>query len=243
MPRGGSVTLETQNVELDEAYAREHVSVERGPYVMLSVSDTGTGMNEETKAHLFEPFFTTKEQGKGTGLGLATVYGIVRQAGGHVWVYTELGKGTSFKVYLPRVKRDGSSHPSLVQVATRRGGTETVLLVEDEESIRRLAAEVLRESGYTVLEAPLPSAAIAIAEREKGPIDVLVTDIVMPEMSGPELAEAIKGRHPAIRPLFMSGYSSDAVFNRQLLDPGTAFLEKPFRPADLTRKLREVLER
>jgi two-component system cell cycle sensor histidine kinase/response regulator CckA len=242
MPRGGRLAIETRNVELDESYVREHVYVEPGPYVLLSVSDTGTGMDQETMRHIFEPFFTTKEQGKGTGLGLATVYGIVQQFGGHVWVYSEPEKGTSVKVYLPRVKKGVSSHPSMAQLPIPKPGTETVLLVEDEESIRRFAAEVLRASGYTVLEAPLPSSAIAMAESESGPIHVLLTDIVMPEMSGPDLAEAIKERHPATRPIFMSGYSNDAAVNQRLLEAGTAFLEKPFRPADLTRKVREVLE-
>ncbi|HKC24375.1 MAG TPA: PAS domain S-box protein, partial [Thermoanaerobaculia bacterium] len=242
MPRGGRLTIETRNVELDDAYAREHASVKPGPYVLLAVGDTGTGMDEETKAHLFEPFFTTKEQGKGTGLGLATVYGIVRQFDGHVWVYSELGKGTTFKVYLPRGSRRPSSHPSLTRLPIARAGTETVLLVEDDASVRRLAAEVLRASGYTVLEAPLPTAAIAMAESASGPIHVLLTDIVMPEMSGPDLADAIQTRHPSIRPIFMSGYSSEAAVNQRLLEAGTAFLEKPFRPADLARKVREVLE-
>jgi PAS domain S-box-containing protein len=242
MPKGGTLTIETRNVELDETYTREHTGVSPGPYAMLAVSDTGTGMDEETKAHLFEPFFTTKEQGKGTGLGLSTVYGIVHQFGGHVWVYSELGIGTAFKVYLPKLSGRATSRPSLARLPAVERGAETVLLVEDEESIRRLAADVLRGGGYTVLEAPLPSAAIAISESEKGPIHVLVTDIVMPEMSGPDLAEAIRARHPAIRTLFMSGYANDSVFNHHVLEAGAPFLEKPFRPADLTRKVRQVLE-
>ena len=241
MPGGGKLTIETANTSLDEAYARQHVTVHPGSYVMVSVSDTGIGMDAETQAHIFEPFFTTKEKGKGTGLGLSTVYGIVKQSGGNIWVYSEPGKGTTFKVYFPRVDEiaaEGVPHSadSLPGV-----GTETILLVEDELSIRALAKRVLEERGYRVLEAGSGKDALERIRGEEGQIHLLLTDLVMPDMGGTELASRLEDKHPTIRVLFMSGYTDDGVVRNGLLGPGRAFLQKPFTPTILARKVREIL--
>ncbi len=242
MPRGGKLTLETANVELDEAYARDHVAVKPGPYVMLAVSDTGCGMDAETQKHIFEPFFTTKEQGKGTGLGLATVYGIVKQSGGNIWVYSEPGRGTTFKIYLPRmdeaVKMKGHSESP---AATARG-TETVLLVEDEDAVRTLVRGVLESSGYQVLEANGGTQALLISERYKKPIHLMLTDVVMSQMGGRELAEQLVGRHPETKVLYMSGYTDNAIVHHGVLDADTPFLQKPFAPDAVARKVREALD-
>ncbi|MCM3878093.1 MAG: PAS domain S-box protein [Thermoanaerobaculia bacterium] len=241
MPRGGKLTIETANADLDEGYAQRHASVRPGRYVMVAVSDTGTGMDEATAERIFEPFFTTKEKGKGTGLGLSTVYGIVKQSGGNIWVYSEPGKGTTFKVYLPRVEdvaAEGVARPADPLPAR---GNETILLVEDEGSVRTLARRILEKHGYRVLEAPNGIEAEKLAAESPEKIDVLLTDLVMPDMAGTELASRLQGRHPTIRVLFMSGYTDDAVVRNGMLGRGRAFLQKPFTPAMLLRRVRDVL--
>ena len=241
MPNGGWLTLATGNVTLDEAYARTHAEVEPGPYVMLSVSDTGHGMTAEVQAHIFEPFFTTKEVGKGTGLGLATVYGIAKQSGGHITVYSEPGHGTVFKLYLPRVEEaPGTAEPERPAEITRRG-SETVLLVEDDEPLRTLAREILSIRGYTVLDAISPSEALRLADGHPGPIHLLLTDVVMPQMNGRQVADHLLAARPGLKVLFMSGYTDAAIVEHGVLEPGTHFLQKPFTPDGLSRKVREAL--
>jgi len=241
MPHGGTLTIRTDNVTLDESYARLHYSVPPGEYVQLSVTDTGCGMDAETQRHLFEPFFTTKDPGKGTGLGLATVHGIVRQSGGHITVYSEVGHGTCFKIYFPRVDEVTKPSPEPGVLEEHRGGTETILLVEDEAMVRDLAQEVLKESGYKVIAVDRPDEALKISDQSQGPIDLILTDVVMPGMSGPELVERIKPKRPDIKVLYVSGYAADALVRHGLPHSKTAFLQKPFSPAALTRKVREVL--
>jgi PAS domain S-box-containing protein len=241
MPAGGRLTIETANTDLDASAIRMHIEARPGPYVMLAVSDTGLGMDDDTRAQVFEPFFTTKEPGKGTGLGLATVYGIVKQSGGDIWVYSERGRGTTFKVFLPRVE-DAATRTSTDGVAAPRGGEETVLLVEDAEGVRDFAREILEGHGYRVLEAGDPVEALALAERHAGRIDLLATDVVMPKMSGRSLAERLMKRRPDVRVLYLSGYTEDAIVHHGVLDPGIPFLPKPFTPAALARKVREVLD-
>ncbi|MGC2282604.1 MAG: PAS domain S-box protein [Candidatus Acidiferrales bacterium] len=243
MPEGGRLTIETANVELDKAAAHPPAVLSPGKYVMLAVTDNGCGMDAETQAHIFEPFFTTKEKGKGTGLGLATVYGIVKQSGGYVWVYTEPGRGTSFKVYLPRIEdeqtargRDGKSD---AQELPR--GSETVLLVEDEKGVRELAREYLELTGYTVIAAEDGHTALELAAMHVGPIQLLMTDVVMPGISGRELAGRVKTIRPEIKVLFMSGYTDQAVVHHGILDTDAALLQKPFTMAALAAKLREIL--
>jgi len=242
MPQGGKLVLQTENVNLDEVRASNHYPIRPGQYVLLSVSDTGCGMDAETQKHLFEPFFTTKEQGKGTGLGLATVHGIVHQSGGFIYVYSELGNGSIFKIYLPRV--DQVHEPAKVRQTVERParGSETILVVEDEAMVRNLTLEVLKESGYTVISAERPDDALKICEQNQGAIDLLLTDVVMPGMSGLELAERLKPERPKMKVLYVSGYTADAVARRGMSDPTTAFLQKPFAPGALVRKVREVLE-
>ncbi|HEX7049285.1 MAG TPA: PAS domain S-box protein [Longimicrobiales bacterium] len=245
MPAGGRLVIETRNVELDETYVRRHGYVQAGPYVLLAVSDTGTGMDADTLAHVFEPFFTTKEQGKGTGLGLSTVYGIVKQSGGHIWVYSEVDHGTTFKIYLPRVEETAGAAATDIPDAPQMellGGGETVLLVEDEDAVRSLAQRILRKSGYQVLGARTGSEALEVCERHWGPIHLMLTDVVMPEMGGRELAERLAALRPEMKMLFMSGYTEDDVLRRGVLDAGAAFLEKPFTPEALVRKVRALLE-
>ncbi len=244
MPAGGKLAIETANVVLDDTYARTHISVTPGSYVMLSVSDTGCGMSPEIKELIFEPFFTTKEEGKGTGLGLSTIYGIVRQSGGNIWVYSEPGRGTTFKIYLPRVEEETDA-PLPVQDDTDHlpKGNETVLLVEDDPSLRALAARVLRYQGYKVLEATNGHEAIGIArENVQERIHLLLTDVVMPYMGGKELVKRMKTLHSEIRVLFISGYTDHAITYHAGLKPGTPFLQKPFSPTALARKVREVLD-
>ena len=243
MPRGGRLTIETANVFLTEEYSERHHRLPPGQYVLLAVSDTGVGMDEATQKHLFEPFFTTKEVGKGTGLGLATVYGIVKQSGGYIWVYSEPGHGTTVKVYLPRVS--GAAEPLPVAAATPelRRGSETVLLVEDAPPVRSLARKSLESYGYTVLEAADGPAALELSAGHARGIDILVTDVVMPGMSGRELAERLAPARPAMRVLYTSGYTDDAMVRQGVLRAGVAFLQKPFIPETLARKVREVLDR
>ncbi len=241
MPRGGRLTIETANVELSQEQARRDKDLRPGSYVMLAVSDTGIGMSQETKRRLFEPFFTTKEPGKGTGLGLATVYGIVKQSGGAVWVYSEPEAGATFKVYLPRVDEDAEVQKVVAEPAPPRG-SETVLLAEDDDELRDLAREILETYGYRVLAAGTPAEALLIAEQHVGAIDLLLTDVVMPQMSGRRLVERLAAVLPAIRVLYMSGYTDDAIVHHGVLDPGTPFLQKPFMPEVLAGKVREVLD-
>jgi PAS domain S-box-containing protein len=242
MPVGGRLTIETHNVDLDQGYARHHPDVPAGRYVMLAMSDTGQGMSPEVQARAFEPFFTTKEPGKGTGLGLATVHGIVKQSGGHIFVYSEPGHGTSFKVYFPRAdeERASADAPRAEPVLPR--GTETILLVEDEATLRQLVRECLESSGYTVLEAGHGAEAIQLAERHPGPIDLLMTDVVMPGISGRELAAQVVAARSGIRIVYMSGYTDDAVVLHGVLGEHMAFLQKPFTEEALARKVREVLD-
>jgi two-component system, cell cycle sensor histidine kinase and response regulator CckA len=241
MPTGGKMTLATSSVELEEAYAVDHLGVTAGPYVLLTVSDTGIGMDEATRARVFEPFFTTKPQGQGTGLGLSTVYGIVKQSGGTIWVYSEPGSGTTFKIYLPRVEESPSAAPAIEAPAVA-GGVETILLIEDEDQVRRVATDILTPLGYRVLAARGPADAEHICAIHPERIELLLTDVVMPQMDGPQLARRISLLRPGIRVLFMSGYTDDAIVHRGLLESGTAFVAKPLTPLALARKVRAVLD-
>jgi signal transduction histidine kinase len=241
MPRGGQLTIETMNVELDRAQAHQPPSVEPGSYVMLGVSDTGCGMDANTQTRIFEPFFTTKGLGKGTGLGLATVHGIVKQSGGSIGVSSDLGKGTTFKIYLPRIEgaaeqRDPISAPN---VAFR--GSETILLVEDEEMVRALAQAILERNGYTVFAAKNVTDALRVAQAGPQAIHLLLTDTIMPEMNGPELAQQVLAIRPAMKVLYMSGYTDKAFKSTAAWEPGSAFLQKPFTPQTLAGKVREIL--
>ncbi|MBI4557548.1 MAG: PAS domain S-box protein [Candidatus Hydrogenedentes bacterium] len=240
MPRGGTLTIQTANVELDEHYAQEHAEVQPGHYTLLAVSDTGGGMPPEVREKIFEPFFTTKEYG--TGLGLATVYGIVKQSGGHIWVYSELGHGATFKVYLPRVDEVAGPIGKAVRNQPEPRGNKTILLVEDEESVRRLAQRILEQQGYRVLVARTGEEALRASQAYDEPIDLLFTDVVMPKMNGKELAERVKQSRPTLRVMFASGYSDDAIINHGLLEPGIALLQKPYSSEGLLRKVREVFE-
>ncbi|MGO8735393.1 MAG: PAS domain S-box protein, partial [Terriglobia bacterium] len=242
MPAGGHLTLETGNVELDEAYAHNHVTVKPGPHVMLAVSDTGMGMAPETKAHIFEPFFTTKEEGKGTGLGLATVYGIVKQSGGSIWVYSELGQGTVFKVYFPTVAEDLAAD-TVKGDEDAASGTETILVVEDQTGVRSLIRLALESVGYEVLDAEGPESALSTCASHRGPIHLLLTDVVMPGLSGPLVAEKVIALRPDIKVVYMSGYTDEAVVHHGVLGPDVPFIQKPLSPAALRKKIREVLGR
>ncbi|MGH9650141.1 MAG: ATP-binding protein, partial [Terriglobales bacterium] len=243
MPRGGRLTIETANVALDATQVNRHVTMPAGAYVMLAMTDSGIGMDANTQARIFEPFFTTKEKGKGTGLGLATVYGIVKQSGGYIWAYSELGQGTTFKIYLPRAEEPIEPEPAAARIpAASLRGTETVLLVEDEESVRKLAAHCLREQGYTVLEASNGTEALQLSRERAEPIHLLVTDVVMPGMGGRDLAGQLIALRPDARVLFVSGYTGNAIVHHGILDPGTFLLSKPFRPVELAKKVREVLD-
>jgi two-component system, cell cycle sensor histidine kinase and response regulator CckA len=241
MPNGGKLTIEAANVELDSSYSRQAV-VETGEYVMLAVSDTGTGMDANTQAHVFEPFFTTKEKGKGTGLGLATVYGIVKQSGGYIWVYSEVGKGATFKVYLPRVSKEDHGAAKKADIKVSKRGTETILLVEDEKGVRDLAREYLTQEGYEVLEAQNAEDALKIARNHSQWIHLLFTDVVMAGMSGRQLAEEMQKLRPGIRVLYMSGYTDEAIVHHGLLGRGMVLLQKPFTLGSLALKVRETLD-
>jgi two-component system, cell cycle sensor histidine kinase and response regulator CckA len=242
MSQGGQLTIETSNVDLDEEYASHHVDVKPGPYVRLAVTDTGCGMDAQTKAQLFEPFFTTKEQGKGTGLGLSTVYGIVKQSGGSIWVYSELGLGTTFKTYLPRELSVKASATRLRPVLEPAAGSETILVVEDEESLRKVARRSLEGAGYTVLTAGAGDEALLLSAQYAGTIHLLLTDVVMPRMSGKALAQALLKTRPMTKVLYMSGYADNAFVHHGVVDEGTHFLSKPFTAMDVARKVRSVID-
>ncbi len=241
MPTVGRLTVETANVEHDPEYARDREAAAVRRFAMLAVTDTGCGMDEATKARIFEPFFTTKETGKGTGLGLATVYGIVKQAGGFIWVYSEPGQGTSFKVYLPAVDATAERTTAAATTPAPRG-TETVLLVEDAAAVRAVTKQVLERQGYTVLEAPDGEAALRLAQRHRGVVHLLLTDVVMPRLNGRELAERLVRLRPDVKVLYASGYTDDSVVRHGILESGTAYLQKPFSPESLARKVRDVLD-
>ena len=242
MRGGGKLTIETANVVLDENYARRHVSVKPGPCVMLAVTDNGCGMDKETQSHLFEPFFTTKAKGEGTGLGLSTVYGIVKQSGGNIWAYSESGLGTTFKIYLPRVEEAVKTYKPKLAPTVSPGGSETILLVEDEEAVRAIVRKILQNKGYTVLEAHHGHEALRICKDHQGPIHLMVTDVVMPHMSGRELAEHLTSLRPELRVLFMSGYPDNAIVHHGVLGAGTSFLQKPFTLRALECKVRDLLD-
>jgi len=240
MPKGGRLSIEARNVEIDEFYREQHPAAVPGRYVMLAVTDTGCGMDLETQLRIFDPFFTTKELGKGTGLGLATVYGIVKQGGGYIWVYSEIAQGSVFKVYLPRVEQ--SAQPARrEEEEVVRNGSETILLAEDSDPLRAMAREYLEGVGYKVLDAGSGKDALQRAKDFDGAIHLLLTDVVMPGMSGPELAEQLALRRPEIKVLFTSGYTDDAIARQGILDSKVAFIQKPYRPRALAKKIREVL--
>jgi CheY-like chemotaxis protein len=240
MPNGGKLTIQTQSMVIDEIHHRGQTFIRPGNYVMLSVSDTGMGMDKETQSRIFEPFFTTKEKGKGTGLGLSTVYGIIKQSGGYVMVQSEEGRGSTFHIYLPRV--EGTTEKHVVPVAgTTVGGTETVLLVEDEDSVRQLVRDTLEGRGYKVVEAEDGEAGLAAAAKHEGKIDLVITDVVMPGLGGRELVERLLKIRPETKVLYLSGYTEDAIISEGTLESGTAFLQKPFTLQNLSKKVREVL--
>jgi PAS domain S-box-containing protein len=241
MPGGGKLIIETADAFLDRTYLQTHADVRPGPYVVLAVSDTGHGMDAETVSHIFEPFFTTKDPGKGTGLGLSTVYGIVKQSEGLVHVYSEPGRGTTFKVYLPRVDEDGAVERPKVATEAEPGGSETVLLAEDENSLRILIREVLKDAGYRVIEATNAEEAVSRAESHSGPLHLLISDVIMPRMTGRQLAAHVTAKRPGCKVLYMSGYTPEALGHQGLSDPGTHFIEKPFTMNALLRKVRDVL--
>jgi signal transduction histidine kinase len=244
MPGGGCLTLETAHAELDASFARTHPGASAGPHVLLAVSDTGHGMDAATLSRIFEPFFTTKEQGKGTGLGLSTVYGIVKQSGGYIDVASEPGRGTTFEIYLPRVQveqeRPGPRHH---ESAPAPGGSETILLLEDEHSLRDVIREFLEGAGYTVIDCARPEQALSAAESPDRGIDLMLTDVVMPHMSGPEVATRVQARRPDLKVIYMSGYTDAAISHHGVLDPGTEFIAKPFTEEAIRRKVREVLDK
>lgn len=241
MPRGGQLTIETANVVLDAAYAASHVGAQIGPHVMLAITDTGCGMDKATQSRMFEPFFTTKEVGKGTGLGLSTAFGIVQQNGGTIWVYSEVGRGTTMKVFLPRVD-DDAIPPRPQAPPGKLGGTETILLVEDEEQVRTIAISILTRQGYRVVAAQHPAEALRLCQANADTIHLLLTDVVMPQMSGPELASRLAASRPDMKLLCMSGYTDDSIVRHGVLHSNTAFLQKPFTLESLARRVREVLD-
>jgi CheY-like chemotaxis protein len=242
MPCGGTLTIETATVLVDESYVQRHSIVPRGDYVLLTVADSGQGIAAEHLPHIFEPFYTTKEKGKGTGLGLATVYGIVKQNGGFVWVYSEPGLGTTFKIYLPRVQSLSGEVRILKPAEECPRGCETLLLVEDETSVRQASRDFLIRSGYNVLEANDGEEGLRVSHHHRGPIHLMITDVVMPRMSGPQLAERLADERPDMKVLFVSGYAENTVLQHGKIDVNTRFLQKPFSLKTLARKVREVLE-
>jgi two-component system, cell cycle sensor histidine kinase and response regulator CckA len=242
MPTGGHLTITAANIELDDTYKRRHEPVVPGKYVRVTVEDTGCGMDAKTQIRIFDPFFTTKELGKGTGLGLATVYGIVKQMGGYIWVYSEIGHGTSFKIYLPRIERPLEAVQQQTTDLPVAKGWETILFAEDSESLREMAGEYLESVGYHVLIAASGNEALERAKDFGGTIHLLLTDVVMPELNGPELAKQITSLRPGIKVLFTSGYASESLANRGSFDPAVAFIQKPYRPKALARRIREILD-
>ncbi len=242
MPQGGKLTLETQNVTIDEEYARAHPSLPRGSYVVLSLSDTGVGMDAETKSHIFEPFFTTKEKEKGTGLGLSMVYGIIEQSGGSIWVHSEPGQGTTFKIYLPRIEEHVAEADEERAEPESPRGSETVLVVEDDDMVRHLTCQVLRDHGYKLIEAANGGEALLASEKHQAQIPLMITDMVMPQMSGRELAARLRHQRPEMRVLYMSGYTDDAAVRRGPLEPGMSFLQKPFTGRELAQTVRRLLD-
>jgi CheY-like chemotaxis protein len=241
MRRGGKLTIETSNIEIDDEYIKQHPTVKAGSYVMLAISDNGIGMNEEIQAHLFEPFFTTKEKGKGTGLGLSTVFGIVKQSEGFVWVYSEPGKGTTLKLYFPRIENEIVKLKSETKSEQRFRGSETVLIVEDETPVRALASMILRERGYHVIEAADGNEALRLAKEFAGEIHLVLADVVMPGMNGKTMISQLETLRTGIKSLYISGYADNAVVRHGELDPNVAFLQKPFTVEGLARKVREVI--
>jgi two-component system cell cycle sensor histidine kinase/response regulator CckA len=242
MPAGGRLTIETANVDLDESHTSHYLDIEPGPYVLLAVTDTGLGMDPETAQRVFEPFFTTKDVGKGTGLGLSTVFGIVKQSGGDIGVYSEPGQGTTFKIYLPRVASRVDRVESRSSAPTLAGGSETILIADDEELVRSFEREVLVERGYTVLEARGPRHALELAREHEGDIHLLLTDVVMPELNGRELSDQLTQSRPEMKTLYTSGYASGAIVQHGILEPGVAFVPKPLNVVSLTQKIRDVLD-
>jgi two-component system cell cycle sensor histidine kinase/response regulator CckA len=234
--------IETTNILLDEDYTRKHIAVTPGPFVMLAVSDSGTGIDPATQSHIFEPFFTTKEVGRGTGLGLSTVYGIVKQSGGDIWVYSEIGLGTTFKIFLPSTEESPQAYRRDSGPEEFLRGTETVLLTEDEEVVRKLACQVLRIYGYHVLEAADGTAALLISESYPAAIHLLITDVIMPGLSGPDLANRLTELRPEVKVLYMSGYTDSAIVHQGILDEGANFIQKPFSTDVLAIKIREILD-
>jgi CheY-like chemotaxis protein len=241
MPEGGRITIETRNADLDERYAATHPPSRTGPYVMLAFTDTGSGMDAATQARVFEPFFTTKGVGEGTGLGLSTVYGIIKQSDGYVWVYSEVGVGTTFKIFLPRIDEE-AQHARKEGPGPLLRGTETVLLVEDEASLREMLREVLDANGYSVLVARDGAEALQIAAAHAAPIQLMVTDVIMPGMTGPKIVDLVAQTRPEVKVLYISGYSDEAVTRHGLIGPRRAFLSKPFAPEALLRRVRESLD-
>lgn len=242
MPQGGKITIETYNTTLDEDYSRHHDGVTPGEYVVFTISDTGGGMDEAIRLHIFEPFFTTKEKGRGTGLGLSTVYGIVKQAGGHIWLYSEVGEGTTFKIYLPRTSAVPETLGEADVDVEPGGGSETILLVEDEPNVRAFALQALQRRGYTVLEAMNGEEALRLVSGREEEIALLITDVVMPRMSGKELADRLQGLHPGLKVLYVSGYTENTIVHHGVLEAGIVFLSKPFTPSMLARRVRELLD-
>jgi len=241
MPPGGKLTIETSKIQIDQEYADQHPGSRTGPHVMLAVTDTGCGMDAKTIAHMFEPFFTTKEFGKGTGLGLSTVYGIVKQSGGSVWAYSEVGLGTTFKIYLPCVNAVPEITVPSDRPDTIERGSQTILIVEDEAALLEVARQSLLAAGYTILAAQSPAEALRISESHPGPIHLIVTDVIMPGMSGSQLASHLSASRPEMKVLYVSGYTDDTIVRHGVLEPGLAFLQKPFSPKTLARKVGEVL--
>jgi PAS domain S-box-containing protein len=242
MPEGGTFTIETRDIDIDRDYAKHHMDVGPGRYVLLTVSDTGVGMDQEIKSHIFEPFFTTKEQGRGTGLGLSTAYGIVKQSNGHIWVYSEPGKGTIFRIYLPRVKESGIKEKEQPKSESLPRGNETVLVVEDDEALRNMAERILASVGYNVFKAANGAEALLLCEKLKDPVHLLLTDVVMPVMYGTDLAERLGQVMPGIKTLYMSGYTDGAITQKVLHEEGAQFMTKPFGKSALLLKVRKVLD-
>jgi CheY-like chemotaxis protein len=242
MPKGGKITIETANQDLDQDYMAGHADMPAGSYVMLAVSDTGSGMSPEVQKHIFEPFFTTKATGQGTGLGLATVYGIVKQSGGYIWAYSEIDQGAVIKVYLPRLDAEVDKVPAGNISSENLRGDETILLVEDEEIVRRLSKKILETCGYTVIEAMDGAEAVEICRRDDQPIDLLLTDVVMPKMSGRQLVQELAGIRPDLDVLFMSGYTDDSIVRHGVIESGENFIQKPFTFNALATKVRSMLD-